>query len=108
MVERKQPRKAKNYSNKDKQNPRHPKKGNGRRNDHRGPEKGNTFVKKEKFHKETLSLNDGLVRLNKYIANAGICSRREADALIESGVVKVNGKIVKKKMVKGSKLLIIV
>lgn len=33
-------------------------------------------------------------RLNKYIANAGICSRREADKLIESGVVKVNGQIV--------------
>ncbi len=34
------------------------------------------------------------IRLNKYIANAGICSRREADQLIETGVVKVNGKIV--------------
>lgn len=34
------------------------------------------------------------VRLNKYIANAGICSRREADVLIASGVVEVNGKIV--------------
>lgn len=34
------------------------------------------------------------IRLNKYIANAGICSRREADVLIESGVVKVNGQIV--------------
>ncbi|HEX8517465.1 MAG TPA: pseudouridine synthase [Bacteroidia bacterium] len=37
---------------------------------------------------------DGSVRLNKYIANAGICSRREADELIESGVVQVNGKII--------------
>jgi len=34
------------------------------------------------------------IRLNRYIANAGICSRREADKLIESGVIKVNGKIV--------------
>jgi 23S rRNA pseudouridine2605 synthase len=34
------------------------------------------------------------VRLNKYIANAGICSRREADRLIEAGVVTVNGKVV--------------
>ena len=34
------------------------------------------------------------IRLNKYIANAGICSRREADVLIESGVVEVNGKII--------------
>ncbi len=36
-----------------------------------------------------------LIRLNKYIANAGICSRREADKLIQSGVIEVNGKIVK-------------
>lgn len=34
---------------------------------------------------------DGLTRLNKYLANAGIASRREADTLIKSGVVKVNG-----------------
>lgn len=36
----------------------------------------------------------GLIRLNKYIADAGICSRREADKLIESGAVSVNGKVV--------------
>ena len=35
-----------------------------------------------------------LIRLNKYIANAGICSRREADKLIEAGVVRVNGIVV--------------
>ena len=33
-------------------------------------------------------------RLNKYIANSGICSRREADELIKAGVVKVNGVVV--------------
>lgn len=38
--------------------------------------------------------NDGLIRLNKYISNSGVCSRREADKLIESGAVTVNGKIV--------------
>lgn len=32
------------------------------------------------------------MRLNKYIASAGVCSRRKADELIESGVVSVNGK----------------
>ncbi|HET6227949.1 MAG TPA: pseudouridine synthase, partial [Bacteroidia bacterium] len=37
---------------------------------------------------------DGTIRLNKYISNAGICSRREADELIESGVVQVNGKTI--------------
>lgn len=35
------------------------------------------------------------VRINKYIADAGVCSRRKADALIEQGRVKVNGKPVK-------------
>ena len=34
---------------------------------------------------------DSPVRLNKYIANAGICSRREADTLIETGQITVNG-----------------
>lgn len=38
--------------------------------------------------------NENLVRLNKYIANSGICSRREADKLIEAGAIKVNGNIV--------------
>ncbi|MDR1758140.1 MAG: pseudouridine synthase [Bacteroidales bacterium] len=36
----------------------------------------------------------GTIRLNKYIANAGICSRREADTLITTGAVTVNGQIV--------------
>ncbi len=38
--------------------------------------------------------DDGSIRLNKYLSNAGICSRREADTLITSGVVKVNGKVI--------------
>ena len=38
--------------------------------------------------------DDGLIRLNRYIANAGICSRRKADELIEAGVVSVNGEVV--------------
>lgn len=40
------------------------------------------------------------VRLNKYISDAGICSRREADRLIEEGAVKVDGKVA----VKGQKI----
>ena len=35
------------------------------------------------------------MRLNKYISNSGVCSRREADKLIEQGEVTVNGKVVK-------------
>lgn len=38
--------------------------------------------------------NEGFVRLNKYLAQAGVGSRREADLLITSGAVTVNGKVV--------------
>ena len=38
--------------------------------------------------------DDGSMRLNQYLAHAGICSRREADQLIEAGVVAVNGKAI--------------
>lgn len=37
---------------------------------------------------------DAPIRLNKYLANAGVCSRREADEFIQAGVVKVNGEVV--------------
>ncbi len=40
-------------------------------------------------------LNESGIRLNKYIANSGICSRREADKLIEKGEVLVDGKVIK-------------
>jgi 23S rRNA pseudouridine2605 synthase len=38
--------------------------------------------------------DDDVLRLNRYIANAGICSRREADELIEAGQITVNGAVV--------------
>ena len=38
--------------------------------------------------------DSSLIRLNKYLANAGICSRREGDKFIEAGVVSVNGKSI--------------
>lgn len=40
---------------------------------------------------EPLPKFDDKIRLNKFLANAGICSRRDADVLIESGTVSVNG-----------------
>jgi len=40
------------------------------------------------------NVSDDAVRLNRYLSNAGICSRREADVLIATGVVTVNGKII--------------
>jgi 23S rRNA pseudouridine2605 synthase len=52
------------------------------------------FVKSE--NKETFNSfdDDKPMRLNKFIANSGICSRREADRLIEAGAIKVNGQVV--------------
>ena len=47
-----------------------------------------------KGRKTPLAKDDGLIRLNRYIANAGICSRRKADELIAAGVVSVNGEPV--------------
>lgn len=44
--------------------------------------------------KPTPKVDDGILRLNKYIANSGACSRREADIYIQSGNVKVNGNVV--------------
>jgi len=38
--------------------------------------------------------DDGLIRLNRYLAQSGVASRREADDLIKAGVVQVNGVIV--------------
>ncbi len=37
---------------------------------------------------------DGLIRLNKFIANSGLCSRREADEHIANGLITVNGEVV--------------
>lgn len=55
---------------------------------------GSKGFKKTKVYTKTEKEDDGLVRLNKFIANAGICSRREADTFIQTGVVTVNGVIV--------------
>ena len=56
------------------------------------------FVKKEDSFKKTSKpkpkTDSDEIRLNKYIANSGMCSRREADVYITSGNVKVNGEPV--------------
>jgi len=50
--------------------------------------------KKQIEYKEILADPDEPIRLNKYLANAGVCSRREADEFITAGVVSVNGEVV--------------
>ena len=51
-------------------------------------------VKTLRGRKEKDAKDSGLIRLNRYIANAGICSRRKADELIEAGVVSVNNIVI--------------
>ena len=57
--------------------------------------------RKKQFESQEFSDNDhtpvpvkDVVRLNKFMANSGICSRREADTFIQAGVVTVNGEVV--------------
>ena len=49
-------------------------------------------VQKKVIKEESESPKDGSVRLNRYISNAGVASRRDADELIASGQITVNGK----------------
>jgi 23S rRNA pseudouridine2605 synthase len=56
--------------------------------------KRKTFSKRRRDDTKSLAGDDGLIRLNKYVSNSGVCSRREADDFIKAGLVSVNGKIV--------------
>lgn len=60
--------------------------------DKRGGSKKPFFKNKRK--PEDLAPKDASVRLNRYLANAGICSRREADVIIQSGSVRINNEVV--------------
>lgn len=57
-------------------------------------DKNKSFVQKRRLNKIEKDVHKDTIRLNKYIANSGICSRREADDLITQGLVEVNGKVV--------------
>ncbi len=50
----------------------------------------------KKVYKKKQRKNPNVVRLNKFLSESGVCSRRKADRLIEQGHVKVNGKVVKR------------
>ncbi|MBC34883.1 MAG: pseudouridine synthase [Bacteroidetes bacterium] len=70
------------------------------------PKEDKKEVKKKQPHSTNRPVQDE-VRINKYIANAGICSRREADALIANGEIKVNGQVVTelgRKIMRGDKV----
>lgn len=65
-----------------------------------GSKERNFAGKKPSFYKKksaaAAKADDGKIRLNRFLANAGICSRREADKIIESGVVSINNEVVTK------------
>jgi len=62
--------------------------------------KGQSYTKKfnkyplKKKVEKSVRVDDGTIRLNKYVANAGICSRRDADTFIKTGVVSVNDVVI--------------
>ncbi len=60
------------------------------------PGRGKSFTPRPKRIEYELPVPDPdeQIRLNKYMSNAGICSRREADEYIQQGLVKVNGVVV--------------
>jgi len=51
-------------------------------------------IKNESQSTENQDSVSGKIRLNKFVANAGVCSRREADKLIADGLIQVNGEVV--------------
>ena len=55
------------------------------------PRSKRPYTKRSSDGKRPQPNSSGPVRLNKFIANSGICSRREADTYIETGLVTVNG-----------------
>lgn len=67
-----------------------------RQNKYGMPQGGKTFAprpKRVEYEMPVVDPNEQ-IRLNKFMANAGICSRREADEFIQQGLVKVNGNVV--------------
>ena len=52
-----------------------------------------SMKKRIEYKEENYDPNEP-IRLNKFLANAGVCSRREADEFIQAGVVTVNGEVV--------------
>jgi len=59
----------------------------------RKPARQNRAIK-SKPKPEIRKASDEKIRLNRFIAHSGVCSRREADELISNGLITVNGKII--------------
>lgn len=72
------------------------KKQNQRQNQYGMPQGGRSFTPRPRRIEYEVTAPDPneQIRLNKYMANAGLCSRREADEYIQQGLIKVNGEVV--------------
>ena len=81
-------RNVRDFDNKGRRDDRLERKGGERRGN------GGGFKRKEKDPLYDRPKATGLIRLNKFLADSGICSRREADDLILAGAVSVNGVVV--------------
>jgi len=79
------------YNNQGYQGPRNMNQNNGG-----FPARGKKFTPRPKQIEYELPIPDPneQIRLNKFMSNAGICSRREADEFIQQGLVKVNGQVI--------------
>jgi 23S rRNA pseudouridine2605 synthase len=67
--------------------------GNKKKPDTRSGERGSVKKQNPSSSSEKTVINEG-IRLNRFIANSGVCSRREADELISNGLISVNSKQV--------------
>ena len=69
---------------------------NNNQNNNGFPGRGKSFTPRPKRIEYEMPIPDPneQIRLNKFMSNAGICSRREADEFIQQGLVKVNGQVV--------------
>ena len=69
---------------------------NNQNNNGTFPGRGKSFTPRPKRIEYEMPIPDPneQIRLNKFMSNAGICSRREADEFIQQGLVKVNGQVV--------------
>ena len=67
-----------------------------RQNQYGMPQGGRSFTPRPRRIEYEMPLPDPneQIRLNKFMANAGLCSRREADEFIQQGLIKVNGNVV--------------
>ena len=74
------------------------------RSEYKGKSDKGSFSKQKSFDKpksptknekkNSLKKEEGQLRLNRYLSNSGVCSRREADEYISAGAVSVNGKVI--------------